>query len=89
VDSLAEAYKKILDVVKTNHLDVDVEATINNDLVNKALAKVQKERPGTTVSYTLMVQGEDYGVTPQLGVAVLESARDNGVELEVLEYGSK
>jgi len=75
---------KILDVVKTNHLDIDVEAPINTDMVNKALAKVQRERPGTTVSYTLMVQGEDYGVTPQLGVAVLESARDNGVHVDIV-----
>lgn len=49
VDSLAEAYLKILDTVKTTHLDIDVEAPINMEMVNKALAKVQKERPTTSV----------------------------------------
>lgn len=49
MDSLAEAYLKILDTVKTTHLDIDVEAPINMEMVNKALAKVQKERPTTSV----------------------------------------
>lgn len=53
---------KILDVVKTTHLDVDVESPINIDMVNKALKMVQQERPGTTVSYTLMVQGNHFNL---------------------------
>lgn len=32
---LANAYKIALDTVGTNHLDIDVEAPINNDMVNK------------------------------------------------------
>ncbi|ODM99814.1 putative bifunctional chitinase/lysozyme [Orchesella cincta] len=83
-DSLANAYMKILDVVKTNHLDVDVESPINVDMVNKALKKVQQERPGTTVSYTLMVQAEDYGLNPDLGVKVLESAKAHGVHVDIV-----
>lgn len=75
---------KILDVVKTNHLDVDVESPINIDMVNKALKKVQQERPGTTVSYTLMVQAEDYGLNPDLGVKVLESAKAHGVHVDIV-----
>jgi len=92
VDDLANAYKLALDTVGTNHLDVDVEAPINNDLVNSALAQVQKERPDVTVSYTLMIQGEDYGMTPALGVDVLKSAVANGVRVDtvnamVMEFG--
>lgn len=34
-EQLAEAYKIALDVVGTTHLDVDIEAPINNDLVNR------------------------------------------------------
>ncbi len=83
-DALASAYMKILDVVKTNHLDVDVESPINIDMVNKALKKVQQERPGTTVSYTLMVQAEDYGLNPDLGVKVLESAKAHGVHVDIV-----
>jgi len=84
VDDLANAYKKVLDVVGTTHLDIDVEAPINNDVVNQALAKVQRERPDTTVSYTLMIQGEDYGLTPSLGVDVLKSAVANGVNIDIV-----
>jgi chitinase len=84
VESLASAYKNILDVVKTNHLDIDVEAPINMKMVNQALAKVQKERPGTTVSFTLMVQAEDYGLNPELGLKMIQSAKENGVHVDIV-----
>jgi chitinase len=92
VDTLAGAYKNLLDTVKTNHLDVDIESTVNADLVNQALARVQSERPGTTVSYTLMVQAEDYGLTPALGVDILKNAKKNGVRVDyvnpmTMEFG--
>lgn len=80
-DELANAYKTVLDAVGTNHVDVDIEATVDADRMNKALAKVQRERPNTTVSYTLMVQAEDYGVTPSLGVDILRNAKSNGVQV--------
>jgi len=83
-DALTEAYLRILDVVGTNHLDVDVEAPINNEMVCTALAKVQQLRPGTTVSFTLMVQGDDYGLTPELGVKVLLAAKAAGVEVSIV-----
>jgi chitinase len=84
VDSLLEAYKKVLDVVQTPHLDIDVEAPINLDIMNGALAKLQQERPETTVSFTLMIQGEDYGLTPALGVDVLVSAKNHGVRVDLV-----
>ncbi len=34
-EALATAYKVALDVVGTTHLDIDIEAPINNDLVNR------------------------------------------------------
>jgi chitinase len=71
------AYKQALDIVGTTHLDIDVEAPIDNNKVNAALAQVQRERPDVTVSYTLMVQGDDYGITPELGVKV--SQLDNKI----------
>jgi chitinase len=93
VSALAGAYKKILDTVGTRHLDIDIEASVPTDTMNKALAQVQRERPGTTVSYTLMVQGDDYGLTPQLGVDVLKNAKANGVTVTIvnpmtMEFGS-
>jgi chitinase len=94
VESLVAAYKQVLDVVGTTHLDVDVEATINLDVMNKALAQVQRERPEVSVSFTLMVQGDDYGVVDSIGLAVLRSAKANGVRVDIvnamaMEYPSR
>ena len=74
-------------------MDIDVEAPVNLDLMNQALAQVQRERPDVTVSFTLMVQGEDYGLTPQLGVDVLKNAKQNGVRVDIvnpmaMEFGT-
>jgi chitinase len=90
VDALAAAYRRILDVTGANQLDVDVEATIPQDTVNQALARVQAER-GTAVSYTMRVLGDDYGMDPY-SVQVLQSAAAHGVDVLVnpmtMEFGS-
>ncbi|RWS29615.1 hypothetical protein B4U80_03374 [Leptotrombidium deliense] len=83
IDSLADAYIKILDTVKTNHLDVDIESTVDVDKVTKALAKVQQQRK-TNVGFTLMVQADDYGITPILGVELLKTAKKNGVKVDIV-----
>lgn len=80
-DDLLGAYEKILDTTGSNHLDIDVEATIPEDTVNQALAKLQAER-GTKVSYTLRVQSDDTGVDPY-SLQVLQSAADHGVDVLV------
>lgn len=89
-DALAAAYRRILDTVGTNHLDVDVEAPIPQDMVNEALARVQAER-GTSISYTMRVQGDDYGMDPY-SVQVLASAAAHGVDVLVnpmtMEFGT-
>ncbi|MFR9727946.1 chitinase [Saccharopolyspora sp. MS10] len=89
-DELFDAYAKILDATGANHLDVDVEATIPEDVVNEALAKLQAER-GTQISYTLRVQGDDAGLDPY-SLQVLESAAEHGVDVLVnpmtMEFGS-
>lgn len=90
VDALAGAYREILDTVGTNHLDVDVEATIPQDMVNQALARIQNER-GTSISYTMRVQGDDYGMDPY-SIQVLQSAAAHGVDVLVnpmtMEFGT-
>jgi chitinase len=83
-EALAVAYKTVLDVVGTNHLDVDVEAPVDLRIMNEALASVQRERPNTTVSFTMMIQGEDYGLTPSLGVDVLKDAVQRGVRVDTV-----
>lgn len=89
-DALAGAYRQILDTVGTNHLDVDVEATIPQDMVNQALKRIQDER-GTSISYTMRVLGDDYGMDPY-SVQVLQSAAAHGVDVLVnpmtMEFGS-
>jgi chitinase len=88
--ALLAAYKRVLDVIGSNHLDVDVEATIPQDMVNTALAQLQRER-GTTISYTMRVQGDDFGMDPY-SVQVLQSAAAHGVNVTVnpmtMEFGS-
>jgi len=91
--ALATAYKKILDATGSTHLDIDIEASIAVDNMNAALAQVQKERPQTTVSFTLMVQGDDYGITDALGVDLLKNAVKHGVRVDIvnpmtMEFGA-
>ncbi|MBW4716565.1 cellulose binding domain-containing protein [Saccharothrix obliqua] len=89
-DALVGAYKKVLDAVGSNHLDVDVEASIPHDLVNTALKKLQTER-GTAISYTMRVQGDDYGMDPY-SVQILQNAAAKGLTVLVnpmtMEFGS-
>ncbi|WP_240506821.1 carbohydrate-binding protein [Thermoactinospora rubra] len=79
--ALLAAYKKVLDTVGTNHLDVDVEASIDIAKVNTALKQLQAER-GTVVSYTLRVQGQDYGVDP-FSLDILKDAAARGLNVIV------
>lgn len=44
---LAAAYEKVVDTLKVTHIDFDVEAATNTDMVNTAIAQVQRDRPGT------------------------------------------
>ncbi|WP_405084153.1 carbohydrate binding domain-containing protein [Microbispora sp. NBC_01389] len=79
--ALLAAYKKVLDTVGTNYLDVDVEASIDAAKVNTALRQLQAER-GTVISYTLRVQGQDYGVDP-FSVQILQDAAARGLNVLV------
>ncbi|WP_064741797.1 carbohydrate binding domain-containing protein [Hamadaea tsunoensis] len=93
VASLAAAYEKVIDTTGIKHLDIDIEASFNIDQMNKALKQVQSERPGTTVSFTLMVVGDTYGIIDSLGVDVLKNAKSNGVTVSTvnpmtMDYGA-
>ena len=78
---LAAAYGKVLDATGATHLDIDVEASIPHDMVNTALATLQHDR-GTVISYTLRIQGQDYGLDPY-SITVLKSAAAKGVNVIV------
>ncbi|KJK43230.1 carbohydrate-binding protein [Lentzea aerocolonigenes] len=80
-DALYNAYVATLDAVGSNSIDVDVEATIPQAIVNTALKRLQDTR-GTTVSYTMRIQGQDYGMDPY-SVDVLKDAAAKGVNVLV------
>jgi len=79
--ALLAAYEKALDAVGSNRLDVDVEATIPVATVNAALKQLQTDR-GTAITYTLRVQGQDYGVDP-FSVQILQDAASRGLNVTV------
>ena len=81
VDSLYNAYIKVLDTVGSNSLDVDVEATIPTTTVNQALLRLQQNR-GTKISYTMRIQGQDYGMDP-FSVSILQDAASRGLNVVV------
>lgn len=76
-DALYNAYVKVLTATGANHLDVDVEASIPHAMVNTALKKLVDTR-GTTVSYTMRIQGGDYGMDPY-SVQILQDAAAKGL----------
>jgi chitinase len=78
---LLAAYEKALDAVGSNRLDVDVEASIPVAQVNAALKQLQSDR-GTAITYTLRVQGQDYGVDP-FSVQILQDAASRGLDVTV------
>lgn len=62
--------------------------------MNLALKSLQSQVPDMTLSYTLMIQGDDYGLTDALGVEVLRNAAHHGVVVDVvnamtMEFGTK
>ncbi|MFJ1762523.1 cellulose binding domain-containing protein [Amycolatopsis sp. NPDC088138] len=81
VDALYNAYVKTLDAVGSNSLDVDVEASIPTATVNQALLRLQQQR-GTHISYTMRIQGQDYGMDP-FSVSILQDAASRGLNVVV------
>ncbi|MEV4149418.1 cellulose binding domain-containing protein [Amycolatopsis sp. NPDC049691] len=81
VDALYNAYVKTLDAVGSNSLDVDVEASIPTAMVNQALLRLQQQR-GTHISYTMRIQGQDYGMDP-FSVSILQDAAARGLNVVV------
>lgn len=81
---LEAAYQTVVSTLKVTHLDFDIEAATNTSEVNQAIAQVQAANPGLVVSYTLEVQGATYGLTPSLGVQVLQNAVAEGVNVGIV-----
>ena len=89
----ASAYEQVIDAFNIKHIDFDVEASIPIDTMNKAIAQVQRDRPGTVVSYTLEVVADDFGLVGSIGTDVLTNAVANGVNVGIvnpmtMDYGS-
>ncbi|MFE7896568.1 chitinase [Streptomyces sp. NPDC057424] len=92
---LAAAYGKALDAAGTTLADFDIEGDELSDsasvaLRSKAIARLQQERSGLEVSFTLPVMPAGLD---EDGLALLGSANDNGVQvstvnLMTMNYGS-
>ncbi|MEV4612745.1 carbohydrate binding domain-containing protein [Kitasatospora sp. NPDC049258] len=94
VDSLFNEYDAVVKAYGLKYVDFDIEGaavvdTAANDRRSAALAKLQQAHPGLKVSLTLPVLPE--GLTAD-GVAVVRSARDAGVAVDMvnvmaMDYG--
>ena len=80
-EQLAAAYQKVLNVIGTKHIDLDVEKEIDVDKMNKALVILQKNNPGLTISFTLPA---DQNGLNDLGKRVLSSAKSKGINVDVV-----
>ncbi|MFF6998000.1 chitinase [Streptomyces sp. NPDC008313] len=84
---LAAAYGEALDAAGTTLADFDVEGDQLKDadsvaLRSEAIALLQKERDGLSVSFTLPVMPSGLD---EDGLALLESANDHGVEVATVD----
>ncbi|MFH8382493.1 carbohydrate binding domain-containing protein [Kitasatospora sp. NPDC018058] len=87
VDSLFNEYDAVVNAYNLRYVDYDIEGaaiadTASNDRRSAALAKLQQAHPGLKVSLTLPVLPE--GLTSE-GVAIVKSARDAGVNLDLVD----
>ncbi|WP_316520499.1 carbohydrate binding domain-containing protein [Kitasatospora brasiliensis] len=86
VDSLFAEYDAVVNAYNLRYVDFDIEGaaiadTASNDRRSAALAKLQQAHPGLKVSFTLPVLPE--GLTAE-GVAIVKSARDAGVSVDLV-----
>ncbi|GAA2236760.1 hypothetical protein GCM10010430_17130 [Kitasatospora cystarginea] len=86
VDSLFTEYDAVVNAYSLRYVDFDIEGTAvvdtaANDRRSAALARLQHAHPGLKVSLTLPVLPE--GLTAD-GLAVVRSARDAGVDLDLV-----
>ncbi|WP_406197215.1 carbohydrate binding domain-containing protein [Kitasatospora sp. NBC_01560] len=86
VDPLFAEYDAVVKAYGLRYVDFDIEGaaiadTAANDRRSAALAKLQKANPGLKVSFTLPVLPE--GLTTE-GVAIVKSARDAGVDVDLV-----
>ena len=82
-EQLVTAYRSVIDAYGATHVDFDIEgAAVHNTLANtrraKAIAKLQRERPGLVVTYTLA--SAVYGLEPK-DEAILDDALAQGVDV--------
>lgn len=80
-------YAKALDAAGATRADFDIEGgrltdTASGALRSKAIALLQKERPGLDVSFTLPVMPSGLDAD---GKALLESANDHGVRVSAVD----
>jgi hypothetical protein len=82
----ATEYQAVVDAYQLRYLDVDIEGSAVADPVSilrrsQALSILQQNRPNLKISLTLPVLPEGLDAN---GFAVLKSARDNGINLDLV-----
>ena len=86
VNVLATRYQSVVDYYKLNYIDIDIEGDAAHDPASidrrsKALAIVQKNRPGLKISYTLATTPSGLD---EAGLYILKSALNAGFSLNLV-----
>ncbi|KAF7493278.1 putative bifunctional chitinase/lysozyme [Sarcoptes scabiei] len=71
-----------------------LQAPVKVDLMIKALKRLRAQLSNLTISFTMMVQGDDYGLTNILGTDILRECSRNALEIDIvnamtMEFGTK
>ncbi|KAJ2985254.1 hypothetical protein HDV02_000647, partial [Globomyces sp. JEL0801] len=95
VDEIQAVYQSVIDEYQIRWIDIDIEGNNAqdagaNDRRSKALAALKRANPGLRVSFTLPVLPT--GLV-KLGIDVLQNAKDNKLELDLvnimaMDYGN-
>ncbi|KAJ2996547.1 hypothetical protein HDV02_006380, partial [Globomyces sp. JEL0801] len=95
VDEIQAAYQSVINEYQIRWIDIDIEGNNAqdagaNDRRSKALAALKRANPGLRVSFTLPVLPT--GLV-KLGIEVLQNAKDNKLELDLvnimaMDYGN-
>ena len=88
-EALQAVYQQVLDRYHVRQLDFDIEGPVVKDIAahhrrDQALIALKKAHPELTISFTLPVR--PHGVPKGNGLEVLEAARDDGYNPDIINY---
>lgn len=87
-DQMVSNLASVLTLTGSRALDFDLEGSAVDspkiDVLNKAIAILQKQFPGLYVSYTLPIGQPQWGAIQASGLAILQNAISNGVNVSLV-----